>query len=173
MKDCLPYPNFRIPMDPLSITAVVASITAHCLTTAKTLTELKNKYREAEMTIAAMCSETTVISASLAYIQNLLLRNPDVMATHLQSRPELQSTLDTALTGCVVVFSVLKDELEKLTASGNDGRELVWAAKAKYLWNEGMMKDLLQQIRGQQTAFILLIQMLQMYFRYDPLQDNC
>lgn len=149
-------------MDPISITGTVLSITARCLTTAKALYDLRGKYKSAQTTISAICSECTVISASLTRIRSLVVQNTDVLSTQLSFRPELGTAFDTALTGCMVVFRVLDDEVKKLTSGGDGTAKLGFKVKARYLWDEETMKELLQQIRGQQTAISLLIQALQM-----------
>jgi hypothetical protein len=38
-----------------------------------------------------------------------------------------------------------------------------WSQRAKIVWKDAIMKDLLQQLRGQSAAIGLLIQALQMY----------
>ncbi|EON63495.1 hypothetical protein W97_02723 [Coniosporium apollinis CBS 100218] len=150
-------------MDPLTITASVLSITTRCIHIAKDLSDLREKFKDAQMMISAICSESTVISASLAHIQTIVLSNPDALTTQLQFRPELEGAFDTALTGCMMVFSVLQDEVQSLTSSSKSAsKDIGWSIKAKYLWKEESMKDLLQQLRGQQTALTLLIQALQM-----------
>ncbi len=67
-------------------------------------------------------------------------------------------TFDQAITGCMLVYSVLEDEVQKLYARADSV-----SGRIRYLWREEAMKDLLHQIRGQQTALTLLIQALQMY----------
>ncbi|OCK79667.1 hypothetical protein K432DRAFT_405366 [Lepidopterella palustris CBS 459.81] len=150
-------------MDPISITASVVGVTAACLKAAKTLQGLRCKYLEASTTIAAICSESTLISASLSQIQALLLRNPNDLSGHLQSRPELAATFDTTLTGCTVVFACLEEEIKRLDVAAciQEGRD-TWRQMAKVAWKADAMKELLQSIRGQQSAITLLIQMLQM-----------
>lgn len=107
--------------------------------------------------ISAMYSERKVISASLGHIQSLILTNPEILRSNLQSRPDLENILDSALTGCILVFSVLDDEVQTLH------RNVTYiGTRVAQLWEEGTMTDLLTQIRGQQTALSLLIQALQM-----------
>jgi hypothetical protein len=144
-------------MDPISITGTVLAITAKCLTTARTLYTLREKYKDAQLTITAIYSESRVIGASLSHIQSIILESPEVLHSNLQTRPELESIFDHALTGCMLVFSVLDEEVEKL----NNNVESAWN-RATAVWKEDTMKDLLQQIRGQQIAISLLIQVLQM-----------
>jgi hypothetical protein len=151
-------------MDPISITASVLGITSRCLSTAKTLYCLREKFKNSQMTISAIYSECTIISASLGHIQSLVLTNPEILRSNLQSRPELESVLDIALTGCVLVFSVLDDEVQTLNRGvGSMG------TRVAHLWKEGTMSDLLTQIRGQQTALSLLIQALQTSATISPI----
>jgi hypothetical protein len=144
-------------MDPISITGTVLAITGKCLTTARTLYALREKYKDAQITITAIYSESRVIGASLGHIQSIILENPDSLQSNLKTRPELESIFDHALTGCMLVYSVLDEEVEKL----NDNAESAWN-RASAVWKEDTMKDLLQQIRGQQIAISLLVQVLQM-----------
>jgi hypothetical protein len=148
-------------MDPISITTAVLAISARCLTTAKAVSTLRDKFKGAQITISAIHSESTVISASLGHIQSLILKDPETLSSIFTSRPGLEGAFDTALTGCALVFSILDDEVQKLQG---DGGEIGAAEKMKIVWKEETMKELLQQIRGQQTALSLLIQALQMYF---------
>lgn len=144
-------------MDPLTITTTVLGITARCLSTAKTLYSLRGKYQNASITITAIYSETTVIGVSLGKIQSIVLKHQESIASDFQTRPELESTFDSALTGCMLVYSILDDQVLRLSAGG----ESVFG-RAAIVWNEDDMKELLQQIRGQQIALSLLIQMLEM-----------
>jgi len=150
-------------MDPLSITTSVMSVTTSCVKTTKAIRDLREKYKHAQATLAALCAESTLICASLSQIQSLILGRPDVVKSQLKERPQLVTTFDIAITGCMVVFAVLDDEVQKLAAHGlQPGQDLGWANKAKYVWKEGFMRDLLQQIRGQQSGLTLLMQAIQM-----------
>jgi hypothetical protein len=151
-------------MDPLSITNTVLCLTGRCLSTANALYSIREKFKNAQMTISAIYSESTVIAASLGYVQNLLLTNPDVLRSNLQSRPELAGILDTALTGCLLVFSVLDDEVQKLMVDDRSPSSFSGLRRnVQYLWKEDTMNALLGQIRGKQIALTLLTQTLQMF----------
>jgi hypothetical protein len=149
-------------MDPFSITAGIVGITAACLSTAKSLNSLRSKCREGSATITAICSEATVISASLSHIQALMIDRPTVVTARFQQRPELMATFDTALIGCMVMFSALDEEIKRIAAHMTDDTELSWKGKVRFVWREDTMKELLSQMRGQQTAITLLTQLLQM-----------
>lgn len=96
-----------------------------------------------------------VIAASLSQVQNLLQRDA------LQNKPELHETFDQALTGCRVVYTCLEEEVRDLVAKANNN-DLGFRDRTKFIWKEETFKELLQQIRGQQSALSLLIQGLQM-----------
>lgn len=144
-------------MDPLTITCTVVSLTAKCLNTAKTLHSLKERYKDAVLTITAMSTECTVVSASLGLVQSLVLKKPDALQSSLSSRPELVEIFDTCLTGCVLVFSILDGEVQRLNARPESAGK-----RAEIMWRDTRMTELLQQIRGQQTALATLTQALQL-----------
>lgn len=151
-------------MDPLSVTASVAGIATACLLTAKTLNNLRSKFQDAQMTIAAICAETTVIGTTLAKIQGILLNNPHVLTAEIHDAPglEIQATFDIALTGCTVIYSCLDIEVQKLKQYANGSEQPDWTTKAKVYWKDDTMKELLGNLRGQQGAISLLISVLQM-----------
>jgi hypothetical protein len=152
-------------MDPISLTAGILSITTACLKSAHRLDGLREKYKHAQTTITALCAEAKVISASLSQIQSLILGNAGALITQLRPRSEVIAIFDNALTGCAVVFAVLDNELAALSSEDEDG-VMNWTQKAKLMWKDDLMKDLLQQLRGQTAAIGLLIQALQMYAKY-------
>jgi hypothetical protein len=96
-----------------------------------------------------------VIAASLSQVQNLLHHDA------LQNKPQLLETFDRALTGCRVVYGCLEEEVRDLVVKA-EADELKFKDRAKFLWKEDTFKELLTQIRGQQSALSLLIQGLQM-----------
>ena len=96
-----------------------------------------------------------MIAASLSQVQSLLERDT------LRSKPQLYETFDQALTGCRVVYTCLEEEVGKL-ADKAAGDYLGRRDRIKYLWKEDTFKELLHQIRGQQSSLSLLIQGLQM-----------
>lgn len=149
-------------MDPLSVTASITAIITLFGKATKILHNSYTIYGNAAFVIASICSETAVISASLTLIQSLFDHRADAIMIRLQSRPELLHTLDMALTGCMLVCSCLLNETQGLVSSTGETKGVSWGAKARLLWNQDTLKELLENIRGQQTALSLLIQALQM-----------
>ncbi|KAJ4343934.1 hypothetical protein N0V95_006536 [Ascochyta clinopodiicola] len=126
-----------------------------CIQSAKELYDLRERYKDASILITAIYSESMVIAASLSQVQNLLQHDA------LLRKPQLLETFDRALTGCRVVYGCLEEEVRDL-AEKAERSDLKFKDRAKFLWKEDTFKELLTQIRGQQSALSLLIQGLQM-----------
>jgi hypothetical protein len=116
-------------------------------------------YKDAPIYIVSITSETTVISASLSNLQSLLLREPD-LPNLLASRPELIAALDASLTGCMVLFSCLDDEMRRINPSSQAGA-ISWRSKARLVWNRDKLRELLEALRGLQMSMNMLLQLLQ------------
>lgn len=146
-------------MDPLTISTTVLSIAGRCVTVARELSALRDKYKHASLTISAICSESAVVNAALCKLQDLFDDTHDGEAfERFQSRPDLAAACDTALTGCTLLYSCLNDEVRSLQVASETAGGLSRTQKAKTLWKEDTMKELLQQIRGQTAALNLLLQ---------------
>jgi hypothetical protein len=126
-----------------------------CIQSAKELYDLRSRFKDASILITAIYSESMVIAASLSQLQGLLQQDA------LKNKPLLHETFDRALTGCRVVYVCLDEEVRELARKA-DNDNLNFKDRTKYLWKEDTFKELLQQIRGQQSALSLLLQGLQM-----------
>ena len=140
----------------------VIALTAGCFRAARGLYELREKYKDASMTITAIYTESNVIATSLACIQQLCSKNPEALQSTLREGPELHTRFDEALTGCTLVYSVLENEVERLHSGIHQNGAKSSVEKFKLLWKEEAMQEVLTQIRGQQTALSLLINILQL-----------
>ncbi|KAG4293689.1 hypothetical protein FPRO06_00274 [Fusarium proliferatum] len=143
-------------MDPLSIASSVVGLTATCLSTCKKLHDLAGEYQDVPAVIAMICSESTIISIGLSELQMKILRRDD-LAQAWASKTEIWTAFETALTGCMVVFSCLEAETRSLR-SKNPG---VWA-KIKFIWNQDRLKELLGALRAQQSSITFLLNLLEL-----------
>jgi hypothetical protein len=131
-----------------------------CIGAAKKLYDLRPRFQDASLLISAIYSESMVVAASLSQVQNLLQHDA------LLNKPELLDTFDRALTGCRVVYGCLDEEVQELARDSDPD-----ALGPK----QETFKELLTQIRGQQSALSLLIQGLRMQSIPDMeklVQDN-
>ncbi|KAK6338472.1 hypothetical protein TWF730_002535 [Orbilia blumenaviensis] len=141
-------------MDPFSITVSVSSLIVVCTRIIKLSSDVSAAYRSASFTLSAIASECAVISASLTRLQNMLLNEPERLGA-------LADNLDTALLGCALTMSVLQEQIGGLAKETEGGERQV--KKFKYVLEQDYLKELLQQIRGQQVSITLLLQTYQRY----------
>ena len=118
-----------------------------CIGAAKKLYDLRPRFQDASLLISAIYSDSMVVAASLSQVQNLLQQDA------LLNKPELLDTFDSALTGCRVVYGCLDDEVQELAQDSD---------RSALGTKQDTFKELLTQIRGQQSALSLLIQGLRM-----------
>jgi len=148
-------------MDPLSILGLVGSLVPMCVKITKSLNDVKSKYSQSNATISAIICECSVIATALTHIEKLAKQDPRALASRLDpNTSQLGSSFELALNGCSITLIVLNDEIQKMIGSEKTGF-LSWKSKAKYLWNEEGMKDMLTTIRGQQSALHLLVTAIQ------------
>jgi hypothetical protein len=125
------------------------------------LYELREHFKYADLTIVSICSESTIISASLSQLQFLVLRTNNLQNV-LKARPELAAALDTALIGCAALYSCLEMETKRMRLATALAGNSTWKSKAKMIWSKDQLKELLDSLRGQQTAINTIISLLQM-----------
>lgn len=149
-------------MEPLSIAAGVASLVTACVKTIISLKAIADRYKSASLTIWAITFECSVIRRALSQIKYLFLHNLDSLISRLDSQSQLHAAFETALTGCSVTLNALDDELQKLAEGQRVSGESSRLVRLKYMWNEDIMKELLQHLRGQRGGINLLLTALQM-----------
>ncbi|KAK3326709.1 hypothetical protein B0H66DRAFT_513301 [Apodospora peruviana] len=148
-------------MDPLSITASIAGIAGVCMQAAGSLDTLRSKFQNAHVTITALSSQCRAIRTGLSQLQVLVMQNHTI-----RDRADIMLTLDTTLTGCLVVLTCFEDSLDKLSdaAALMEKPNIVrkWWTRTRIVWNETEMKEYLSLLQGQQSAVAFLVQVLHM-----------
>ncbi|KIX95249.1 uncharacterized protein Z520_09166 [Fonsecaea multimorphosa CBS 102226] len=144
-------------MDPLSVAVSVSSLLASGAKVVKAASALRSQYRDAAFMLSAISSECTVINTSLGMLQSLMMSNPESLESRMTYL--VISTFEVALTGCALTMSVVEDELGGLLIEDENGN--LKARRIKYVMEQNHLKEMLQQIRGQQTGISLLLQTYQ------------
>lgn len=148
-------------MDPITIGATVASLVTTCTKAGMTCNTLIGKYKSAPQTLASIQTECTTIKAALSYVYWLINRDTELLSTQLCAQGPLAETLDVALTGCTMTFSLLDSELQRLYDRGDDGQSYGKREKLRYVWDEGLATTILGNMRGLQGAVTLVLTALQ------------
>ena len=142
--------------DPLA----VVSLAINCTKLARRLQEIRDRYKCANTTLAAMSSECNVLSIALGNIQKMAQKG---RRERLMVGAPLQQGLECALQGCDVTLSTIWEEIHSLDDNPNVVRSSSWfvtmsmTTKFLYLWNEKNMNAYLTQLRGQHHALQLLL----------------
>lgn len=110
---------------------------------------------------------------TLSKIQGLVYRNESALSSRLTAQKPLREAFDDALTGCRMTLAALNLELEKLVEPkiGTRTTEFGFQAKARLVWKEAIMKQLLDQSRGQMTSLHYFIQFLESETQADTLKS--
>jgi hypothetical protein len=132
-----------------------------CLSAAQAINKLRQKYSNASLSVGSLCTELTITSVSLSQIQDLLGHDDSESSTPAV-RPELLATFDTALVGCIVVLSCIEDEVANIRVVEPGLDSLTSSQKIKAVWKDDNIKELVLQLRAQQSALNLLMQTIEM-----------
>jgi hypothetical protein len=141
--------SIHITMDPLSITVGALGAGKLVAICAFKLRNLQSRYSLADLTLSSMAAECSMIQAQLCEVQRYASEESNECEERLVLRPHLRSALDTSLTSCMVTFSILEVELEKIGISMTG---LGMKSKLRFLWEKTPMKELLLDMRAQTSA---------------------
>lgn len=133
---------------------------------------VKDRYKNAPITLTATLTECKMIHITLSKIQGLVYKNEADLSSRLTAQKPMQEVFDDALTGCRITLAALNLELDKLVKPEKDMRpmEIRFRAKTRLVWNEDIMKQLLDQTRGQMSSLQSLIHLLESETQGDVLK---
>ncbi|KAK2756183.1 hypothetical protein FQN54_005591 [Arachnomyces sp. PD_36] len=145
-------------MDPLSITTSVASLLVACSQVVRIATDIRGKYKTASLTISSIATECGTVTTALSHLQVLAITRPEPFDSNTTNM------FECVMTGCKLTLSVLEEYVTELSEGATDMSTpvpMTVKSKAKVVWNEPEMKELLQQLRGHQSSLTLLLTVLQ------------
>lgn len=143
-------------MDPVSFLGAVgagAGIVATILKTIQKLSELRERFQEADTTIGLLITELVTIQAALVRIDGW------AKYTFTPTSPiqgDLRSAFEVSLDGCGLAMNILAAEVESLANDRSD-----FSTRARTLLNETNMRIHQQRLHAQVGALQLLIQAVQ------------
>ena len=143
-------------MDPPSIAGATASLIFTIVKTGKTLSTVFSEQELTPRCVLLLQTEFVVLAASLSQIKLIF------HAMTVRHYPEtLARALELTLVGCDITLSVMNKKIDGLRGlSSGEDIALEKRDNASYIWNEGTMTQLLQQIRDQSSAVALLLKAL-------------
>ena len=152
-----------VTMDPFSICIAVAPLVISSAKLIMLISAVRDSYNSAPITLTATMTECKIIHITLSKIQGLVYKNENDLSSSLTAQVTLQEAFDDALTGCRMTLAALNLELEKLAEPKKPKNELDigFKAKARLVWKEDIMKQLLDQTRAQMLSLRCLVQVLE------------
>ena len=142
--------------DPATIFGIVsgaAGLVLQCAKVAKTLGDLAEKHKNAQITILSIIQEVEMIEAAWKKIGEW---SHEVDAGTLANSDLLQR-LDRSLEVGHIVMSALEEDI---AVYRGQRERLSFLQRSKIVWNEGQLQAHQQRIRGQVGAMTLLLQVL-------------
>lgn len=114
------------------------------------ISAVRESYINALTTLTATLTECKIIHITLSNIQGLAYKNETDLSLRLAAQAPLRDAFDGALTGCRMTLAALNLELDKLAEPKRPMNllDIGFKAKARLVWKEDIMKQLLDQTRG-------------------------
>lgn len=136
------------------------------------ISAVRESYKSAPTTLIATLTECKIIHIALFKIQELVYKNETELSSRLEAQTPLRDAFDGALTGCRMTLAALNLELDKLVEPKKvtNPMEIGFQAKARLVWKEDIMKQLLDQTRGQMSSLRCLIELLESETQADMLR---
>lgn len=144
-------------MDPISAIGFVSSALGIIELVTKgiaSLTELRDRYRVADLKVSLLIGQLSTLNAALNQITRLLNDNLDV-----RHDTQLVQGLSTSLGSVEAVITILDEHLSPLQRQS--ANSLNTLGKVAFLWDESTLKDYLSLLNNQVNALNLLLTALQ------------
>lgn len=159
-------------MDPLSAISGVAQIAQVTTQTIHGLAILRSKYKTADLTIRSLIGELSTIKSAVIQLDDWArinqnnhehrVGNGDGAGNAAEGLAnEYDESLSVAIEGCRAIMDVLAEEVNALAQNTADGTVVGFAARAKVVWNEGIMRDHQDRLHAQVMALQLMLQACQ------------
>ena len=142
--------------DPATIFGIVsgaAGLVLQCAKVAKTLGDLAEKHKNAQITILSIIQEIEIIEAAWKRtgewsheVDEGTLANSDLL-----------QRLDRSLEVGQIIMSALEEDIASYRSKSES---LSFFQRSKVVWNEGQLQAHQQRIRGQVGAMAFLLQVL-------------
>ena len=142
-------------MDPISTISLVAScagLAKTCVSVSKTLTDLAEKYKHAELTLLSIAEECDIIQVAWIQIERWASHTAD----RIDDYEYLYARLEKSVYTGELIMSALETDLHCLQRSGNLLR------RTKVVWNDNAIRDHQHRLRGQVCALTLLLEAIQL-----------
>lgn len=146
-------------MDPISIIGLLATagnIATTITCTIKSLSDLRDQIKEADVRIRLLIGELSTIKSALNQINDWAHYLDD---THLK-QTDVIAGLKVSLEGCQLAMDALAEEVRLLVGNATSQTNLnpSFKTRSKYAWNESTIQQHENRLHAQIAALQLLLQ---------------
>jgi len=145
------------PVSALSVAGVALQLVGLCVSVSQSLSSLKDKYDEAGKTIRGIKRYCKVIEFAVRKVQHWI---ETTVASSGVVAPEL-AALQFTLQEYTEVVQDLKDDVDKIVGSADEDT-LRRGQKFKFVWNQDIMQQHLQELHYLSSALHLLLDATQL-----------
>jgi hypothetical protein len=158
-------------MDPISTTAAAVGLATALLNTAKSLSDLRDKYASASLSLSSLASECTILSGALIQVGQQIQNDQHGFKTKVVRTQRavtdgdlvevpLDLALQEALITCEGNMRMLNEGIKKHNSRNISGL-LSFKTKTKFLWAEAELRERLRDLRGVSQALSFLLTAIQ------------
>jgi hypothetical protein len=109
-----------------------------------------------------MKAQCASVDMALVQIQAVILDNPE-SSYRLRTDSAVARTFDSVFGACHLAFMILNERLMGLVEEKrNDKGQMSRTTRARNVWNEQEMQNLLQNIQGQASGLTVVLSALQL-----------
>ena len=146
--------------DPLSIAVGITSLIGVSLKLSHGLKDVCAKFQRAPQTISSLYRECSNTSTGLVTLNRLLQSRANVLVSAQESNQDFLACFDLTIVNMAQTFSVLDDQFHKL--SGGDDSLGKLSLRMRFMWIDGELNTLMQELRDQRSALVFLIECIQL-----------
>ena len=153
-------------MDPASVVALASScgsLIKTCISVVKTLDDMADKFKHAELTWISLSEECSTIQLAWSRIQSWATEN----LSQIDSSGELGARLKKSIKTGELVIAALEQDLIA-SKQGVSGKGIL--RRRRFVWDDNKFRDHQQRLRGQVGTLTLLLEAMQLYLH--PLTPN-
>lgn len=156
LNDCNHAVHPSLIMDPLSITAAVASIVFTLVKTGKQLHTIFDCFQEAQHSLFMIQTECTVIAAALSQVQ--IIFSGDARRKKREVPETILDALELSLIGYTMTLSVLTEDVGRIVRDIKISKTLKRKQKTKYVWKQDKMTKFVGAAEGPESGSVSTIE---------------
>ena len=147
------------PFSILGLLGTAAGIANTITMTIRTLSDIRDQYRDADIRIRLLVGELSAVKSALSAIQDWI----HVLDDDTRRQNDLVDGLRISLEGCKLAMDALAEEVRGLVGDALPTSFFAtgFRTRTRYAWNEASMKEHEERLQKQVALLHLLLQAVQ------------